>query len=237
MLRLVKGIYKFSRLSGTLGISVSYTLLGVLVAIAENHTLNSGKIALLFIANEIAVISTFMINDIEDADEDREDIKKRVRNPVSSGLIKPKEGYIITWTTIMLAAILYWFINNTVLLIGVSIIIVGYIYSWKRIRLKIKPPLDIISHLYFLGIAITITVYASVGINSINSALMLVIIALTSINIEINNGIRDYQLDIDTNVKTSVGVLGLKKANYLRIFNYFLVTIAGIYLLLELFLV
>ncbi len=91
------------------------------------------QMILVLIANFLSTAFAFMINDIEDADDDRNDNKKKERNPISNGSLSKNEAYIGSLVLAIISLLIYSYLNPLVLLLGTIKVTLGFIYSWKRI--------------------------------------------------------------------------------------------------------
>lgn len=230
MKKFVTVLVNFSRITGTLGITVFNVFLGLAAAFFQEIYIDPFTMLILLCANQLAVVSTFMINDIEDAEEDAKDKKKLERNPISAKQITKKTGYVVTFVTMLAALVIYSYLGLNTFLVGLSIISIGYLYSWRKVRFKTMPPLDLISHAYFLGAGIVLTVFTTVNSLTVFNFMVLSISALLSIEVELKYGMRDFELDKKTNVRTSVGTLGINKTKILRYLNYILIISLTVFL-------
>jgi 4-hydroxybenzoate polyprenyltransferase len=105
----------------------------------------------VLIANWMAVAFMFMINDVEDAPDDALCPQKAARNPISSGMLSHRSGW---WVSILVACVsgfLYLLLGAGAAVWGWIGLLLGYVYSWKRIRLKNFPIVDVLSHSMMLA--------------------------------------------------------------------------------------
>lgn len=189
--------------------------LGISVA-AINAKVELLDIIFVFVANYLSFAFAFMINDIEDADDDALDEKKRIRNPVSAKKISINTAYIATFITAAVSLFLYLLVNKAAFAIGSIALILGFIYSWKKIRLKSKPLIDILSHALFLSLLIFLAAAASGGKLP---PLITLLWAGTSLFLfsgleDIRNELRDFAVDKESKLKNTAQVfnlIGLKK--------------------------
>lgn len=100
----------------------------------------------VLVANWLAVAFIFMINDVEDAPDDALCPQKAVRNPIASGMLSHRSGWWISIMVALLSGFLYLLLGFGPALWGWIGLLLGYIYSWKRIRLKNFPIVDFLSH-------------------------------------------------------------------------------------------
>lgn len=212
-MKAITGLIKLTRINENMGIPIAHTFLALLPILAFEKYQTNVFINIL-IANTLAVISTFMINDIQDCEKDKFSATKRLRNPISSGTISREIGLVATIIVSVLSLIIYLSSGLLTFLLGVTIILVGYAYSiyWKD-----KPPLDVLSHIYFLGTGLTLVVLISfkVPLSSLY-ILPLLISSLISFIVQLNNQIRDFEDDKKANTKTFVHYLSRKYAIIVR---------------------
>ncbi|HTP09167.1 MAG TPA: UbiA family prenyltransferase, partial [Anaerolineae bacterium] len=147
MNQTVKGIIKLTRFDEYIWFVIVTTALG---AAAAGGTFGWPWIIAL-LANWTAVGFAFMINDVEDADDDAMNPAKINRNPISCKMISPRVGYIASYTTMIISALLYALLGTIPFIIGVISLLVGFLYSWRRVRIKSMPFVDLIIHCMMLA--------------------------------------------------------------------------------------
>ena len=95
-------------------------------------------------------------------------------------------------------------VNSLVFILGITFALVGFLYSWKPLRLKSKPYLDLISHMIFLGVLqFLITYLAFRPLDLFVIPFLMIIIPFSMMN-EIINELKDYDVDESTNIKNTV---------------------------------
>jgi decaprenyl-phosphate phosphoribosyltransferase len=98
-----------------------------------------GLVATCFIAS-----SNYVLNEILDAEFDREHPEKRQR-PLASGCISKRSAYI-EWIGLAFAGLLLaWWVNVPFFLSGLSLWIMGIVYNAPPIRSKEAPIIDVLS--------------------------------------------------------------------------------------------
>jgi len=97
------------------------------------------KTILIFCANLFLTAFIYAINDVEDAEDDYHDIKKRKRNPLASTELTKKQGYLFSFSVLFIGLLLLLTISRLVFLIGFILTLIGFLYSLKPIRLKSIP--------------------------------------------------------------------------------------------------
>jgi 4-hydroxybenzoate polyprenyltransferase len=171
------------------------------------------SLIILLIANMLNGAFAFMINDVADAEDDALDAKKRLRNPVSCGRISKNTAQLATFIVGFFSLSLYLLFNTIIFLFGLSGIVIGFLYSYRKIRLKSKPFVDFSSHGYFMGLVYFLTaVNLGAHLPQVRILLWLgVPIYLVSVLGSISNQIRDYSIDRKVGLKNSAKFINFQK--------------------------
>jgi 4-hydroxybenzoate polyprenyltransferase len=143
----LKGILKLTRFDEYVWFVIVTTLLGA----AAGGGSFGWQLMVVLLANWLAVAFAFMINDVEDAADDALNPAKIKRNPISCQMISPRVGYSASYVTAILSAVCYALLGTLPLVIGVISLIVGFLYSWRRVRIKSMPFIDLITHCMMLA--------------------------------------------------------------------------------------
>jgi len=138
----LKGIIKLTRFDEYVWFVIVTTLLGV----AAGEGTFGWQLIVALLANWLAVGFAFMINDVEDADDDALNPAKINRNPISCKMISPRLGYIASYVTALLSALCYLLLGPIPFVIGIISLIIGFLYSWRRVRIKSMPFVDLLIH-------------------------------------------------------------------------------------------
>ena len=175
-----------------------------LIFLISPADLFSYKTVVVFLANLCLTAFGYMFNDLEDAEDDYHDVEKRKRNPIASGEITRKQSYLFNLFLVSAGLLLLLSINPLVFLLGVLHAFVGFIYSWKNLRLKSKPILDLASHVLFLGAFQFLTTYAAFRpIDLLVVPFLMIIIPISLMN-EIIHEMKDFDIDKKTRVNNTV---------------------------------
>lgn len=222
MTKTVIGLINLSRYREYTTTVIITTLLGFL---ATGLRFDSGYIPRMFailLANLLAVAFTFMINDVEDAPDDARDRSKAVRNPVSAKYISANVSYVASGSVALLSLIIFNFAGRIPFFLGISTITLGFLYSWKLIRLKNIPVFDLISHgLMLAGLQLLCAYYAFVPFSGFHTAWLLPFLFVTAISIrgQFVNQIRDFECDKKAGLKNTSAIVGVKNANlFMKVF-------------------
>jgi 4-hydroxybenzoate polyprenyltransferase len=139
------------RIDGTIRLSryrefLWFVLITTLLGVASSGGAFGLRMVTVLIANWLAVAFIFMINDVEDAPDDALCPRKAARNPIVSGMLSHRGGWWVSILVALVAGLLYLPLGVGPALWGWVSLLLGYIYSWKRIRLKNFPVVDFLSH-------------------------------------------------------------------------------------------
>lgn len=185
------------------------TLLGVTAAYGQF----GWKLVGVLVANWLAVGFSFMVNDIEDAEDDALNPAKVNRNPVSAGRITPRAAWIGSWIVCALSAVLYFTLGWLPFICGMVCLALGFLYSWKKVRFKNLAFIDMISHCMMLaGLQFLAGFFA---FDWTKAPLMrwifpFAFVVCVSLYGELFNEIRDLKGDLEAGLKHTASVLGAK---------------------------
>lgn len=225
MKKKLLGAKALLRLSASFPNALVLTLVGILVS--GGHL---GFLALaVFIANWLTPAFACAINDVEDAEDDMMEPKKAKRNPICNGMLTKKEGYIISLSYGFIAAIIYviigiWVKNIEVVLFGVGGVIVSFLYSWKPVRLKSIPIIDLFAHGYMLSTAQFLV--ANLAFNPTFSPIGIILVVasyLISIHGDLENENRDFEVDKKAKINNTAQLIGNYKVS--RIVQYIIMAL------------
>ena len=130
---------------------VSFVIITTLLGAAAGQGSLEWPLIVVLVANWLAVGFAFMVNDVEDAPDDAMTPAKARRNPVSSGDISPRFARVLSFTVAVAATLLYASLGLGPFLTGVACLVLAYLYSSRRVRLKATPVVDLISHALILA--------------------------------------------------------------------------------------
>lgn len=189
------------------------------------------------VANYLMLVFAFMINDIEDREDDaknkykklsilnhlklnlgiynEENAKtdgsyKRFLNPFAHAIWTPTFGYFVLLISAILSILLSYFAGGwLVTLVAMTNLGFGVLYSWKRLRLKALPIIDVLSHAYLLAGAQILYFLAYPNANiDIGSILILLGATLYAIAGDLFNEYRDFASDQEAGLRNTASILG-----------------------------
>lgn len=225
MKRKLNGLLKLTRFDEYVYFVVVTTLLGVASA--------GGKVdwrfLVVLLANWASVGFAFMINDIEDAPDDALSSSKINRNPVSAGLITPKTARLWTFIVGVISATLFALLGTWPFLFGLLSFILGYLYSYRGVRLKTIALLDVLSHCLMLAGLQYLTGYFTYTTVLVRNWLWpFLFVVCISIYGELYNEIRDFEGDQAAQLRHTAIVLGSRTSHFLMLAILMLGVLSGI---------
>jgi 4-hydroxybenzoate polyprenyltransferase len=169
-----------------------------LVFLISPLNLISQRTLIVFLANLFLTAFGYMYNDLE----------KRGRNPVASGEVTRVQSYAFNFLLLVVGLSLLLLISVQVFLTGLALAVVGFFYSWRRLRLKSVPVLDLVSHVFFLGALQFLITYLSFRpLEWFVVPFLMVIIPSSMIN-EMLHEMSDFEVDSLTGVTNTIQSLG-----------------------------
>jgi len=194
---------------------IPVTLLGALLAIRSQNTTLDWRLAVVLVANILAVAYAFMINDIEDAPDDAREAHRAARNPVACGEITPRQGWLASGGVALIALVLYALAGIWPLIIGLLTLILCHLYSWKPVRLKAWPITDIVSHSLMLSGLLFLTGYFAY--DQTPGLVWLVALAATLISVygQLYNQLRDFEMDKAAGLNNTAIIIGERYAKWM----------------------
>jgi 4-hydroxybenzoate polyprenyltransferase len=204
------GLLKLSRWKEHLPFTVPATVLGVNMA-ANYHpelvTLD-WRALIVVLANVLAVTFAFMVNDIEDAPDDARDPQRGARNAVTRAEISPRDGWRASFVLGGLALVLFAWAGWTACAIGALTLGLGFLYSWRGMRLKAVPVIDVLAHLLMLSVLLFLAGYFAYDDSPETVWLVAVSVGLLSAYGQLYNQLRDYEMDRAAGLRNTASILG-----------------------------
>ncbi len=193
--------------------TVPATLLGVVLAAAnEDVPALSRRVLAVLAANLLAVTVAFMLNDIEDADDDARDALRGSRNAVTCGEIAPRDGLLAAGAIALLALLLYAAAGRAALGVGALTLVLSGLYSWRGVRLKALPIVDVLAHLLMLSALLFLAGYLTHGSHPARVWTVAAGVGLISAYGQLYNQLRDYDQDSAAGLHNTAHLLGPRRA-------------------------
>jgi len=202
------GLIRLTRWQDHLPFVLPLTLLGVLLATQSRGIRLDWRLLVVTGANILAVTYAFMLNDIEDAPDDAVDPNRAARNAIASGDVTPRAGYIFGGIVALLALILYVCAGIYPLILGSVTLLLAHFYSWRRLRLKAWPVVDVISHALMLSGLLFLAGYFVYHQNLGAAWFVAGGVTLFSAYGQLYNQLRDYAADQQAGLHNTAILLG-----------------------------
>ncbi|NDJ86692.1 MAG: prenyltransferase [Chloroflexi bacterium] len=228
----LRAIIKLTRWREFVPFTTILTWLGGLVAYRVRDATLDWRLFVILVANLGAVAYAFMINDIEDADDDIQDRERGQRNPVAMNEISRSAAWLASIGVAVIAAFAYAVAGWVPFILGVITLILAHLYSWKPVRLKARPLVDILSHALFLSTLLFLVAYY-IYADELGSLWILALgTFLISANGQLYNQVRDYEADRLAGLHNTASILGKRVTDWLETGS---VVGAGVCLLIAIF--
>jgi 4-hydroxybenzoate polyprenyltransferase len=204
--RTINGGIRLTRFKEYLAFVIVTTLLGATAA--SNGSFGWKLIGVLF-ANWLAVAFAFMINDVEDAEDDALTPHKCQRNPVAARDLSPFTARLMCFGVAAGSAVVYSTLGNKTFLLGMITLLISFFYSWKPVRLKNIAFVDFFTHGFMLSGLQFLTAYFTFDpAPFIHWIFPFLFIFCISCYGEMFNEMRDLDGDLKAGLKHTAAVLG-----------------------------
>jgi 4-hydroxybenzoate polyprenyltransferase len=205
MVKRLNGIWRLTRFEEYVSFVIVTTLLGAAASRGSFGWILIGVV----VANWLAVGFAFMINDVEDAPDDALNPAKVSRNPVSAGTLSPRIGRLLSFLVASIAAVLYATLGLGPFIAGSVCLLLAYLYSWRRIRLKAIPIADLIAHAAMLaGLQFLAAYWAFDGGPAWLWVFPLLTVLAISLYGQLFNELRDFDGDLKAGVTHTAHYIG-----------------------------
>lgn len=203
-----KAIIKLTRWQEFLAFTTILTVLGGLNAYHSHDAELDERLFIVLFANLAAMAYAFMINDIEDAEDDARDPDRAQANPVANLELSVGMAWGAAVAFALAAAAAYALAGTWSFAVGLLTLVLAHLYSWKPVRLKARPLVDIISHALMLSTLLYLAAYFAYS-RDLSNLWMIVILTFTaSANGQLYNQVRDYDMDRQAGLKNTASILG-----------------------------
>lgn len=170
---------------------------------------------LVFIICTFCIMSfTFSINNYYDVDSDRENPRRMHTNAIASGRISKQTAVFINIILVLIPLVVSFLFKFILVFYCIIFLFIMWAYSSPPFRLKGRPGIDIIWHLFAFFFII---IWGSLIAGSITLINLLVAISIGVFSCigQIWNHIIDYSFDKSSNTTTFTVKYGLKKSKKL----------------------
>lgn len=186
-------------------------------ALALSYTNQKPDLRLLAVtlANTLVVAYAFMINDIEDAPDDARDPARAARNPITCGELTARQGWLASLAVAVLTALLYWLCGPPAFGVGLFSLALAHLYSWKPVRLKALPVLDVVSHALMLSALLLLAGYVTYDPNPGAFWLAIATAFFASAYGQLYNQLRDFEMDHAAGLHNTAVTIGARNTRWL----------------------
>ena len=188
--------------------TIPLTLVGSLLAIEAASASVDWRAFAVVAANMLSMSFAFVINDIEDAQDDALDPDKKSRNVISSGILSKTWGSRLAVLACSASLLLYGVSGIWTLVTGGATLALCYLYSAHPFRLKARPVTDVLSHALMLSGLLMMTGYFAYHHDPQMAWLVLIAASLFSAYGQFYNQVDDYEVDKEAGLSNTVVLLG-----------------------------
>ncbi|MEB2287161.1 MAG: UbiA family prenyltransferase [Anaerolineae bacterium] len=192
--------------------TLAATLLGANMAAHHAGAALDGRVLTALAANALAVTFAFMVNDLADAPDDARDPARAARNAVASGALAARTGWAASGIVAGLALALYAALPAPAALTGGATLLLGLLYSWRPVRLKARPLLDVIAHLLMLSALLVLAGYLAFDAAPGRAWWVVAAAGLISAYGQLYNQVRDDAQDRAAGLRNTTALLGAARA-------------------------
>jgi 4-hydroxybenzoate polyprenyltransferase len=194
---------------------IPVTLFGGLAALHGTGIRPDWRLLVAFLANFLVVAYAFMINDVEDAPDDAREAGRAARNPIASGELTPREGWLATFVVGLLTLLAYAVLGAWPFVIGLFTLVLSHLYSWKPVRLKKWPVTDVVSHSLMLSGLLFLVGYFTYDTQPGPAWLLALAVTLVSCYGQLYNQVRDYDMDVAAGLHNTAIMVGKRMTHVL----------------------
>lgn len=224
--RTINGGIRLTRFKEYLAFVIVTTLLG---ATAANDGSFGWKLIGVLFANWLAVAFAFMINDVEDAEDDALTPHKCRRNPVAARDLSPFTARLMSFGVAAGSALVYSTLGKTTFLLGMITLLISFLYSWKPVRLKNIAFVDFLTHGFMLsGLQFLTGYFTFDSAPFIHWIFPFLFVFCISCYGELFNEMRDLDGDLRAGLKHTTAVLGARVTTWLMGAMMVLAVISGV---------
>jgi 4-hydroxybenzoate polyprenyltransferase len=187
---------------------IPFTIPATLAGINMARGMADWRIPLVLVANILAVTFAFMVNDIEDAPDDARESHRAARNAITCGEITLRRAWWASAGIAALAWVLFAMLSRAAFAAGTLTILLGWLYSWRTVRLKAWPIFDVVSHALMLSALLFLAGYLAYDSAPGRAWFVALGVGLISAYGQLYNQLRDNTMDRAAGLHNTASVLG-----------------------------
>ncbi len=203
-----KAIIKLTRWQEFVAFTTILTMLGGLTAYQVHDSQLDWRLFVVWIANLMAMAYAFMVNDIEDAPDDARDPNRAHTNPVASLELAVPTAWAATLGFGFIAAVCYALAGPHTFVVGMITLVLAHLYSWKPVRLKAQPVVDILSHALMLSTLLYLAAFFAYETDLSQLWMIVIVTFAASANGQLYNQVRDFEADQAAGLHNTASILG-----------------------------
>jgi 4-hydroxybenzoate polyprenyltransferase len=193
-----------------------FILLNTLIAARLADAGLDWRLPAILVVNMLAAGAGFVVNEVEDAPADALHPLKRRRNPVAAGRLSRRAGLAVAAAFQGVALLLSALLGPAVLAVSLVSAVLGWAYSWRSIRLKAMPVVDLLEHSWGLAGQQFALTYLALGGNAWNVVWpVLVALMLVSMYGQFYNELHDIETDRRAGIRTTAVAIGARPSRWL----------------------
>ncbi len=212
---MLAAMVRLSRWQEHIPFTLAATWLGVNMAAHHARASLDGRVVTVTAANILAVTFAFMVNDVADAPDDARDPVRKARNAVSCGELSARAAWLLAALVGALALMLYALLPLPALLTGAVTLALGWLYSWRAVRLKALPILDLIAHALMLSALLVLAGFLAFDAAPGRVWAAIAMAGLISAYGQLYNQVRDAAQDRAAGLRNTTWLLGIRWARVL----------------------
>jgi 4-hydroxybenzoate polyprenyltransferase len=190
--------------------NVLFTLVLTLAGVLTSGTRPGLAAALVLAANWCAIAFAFMINDIADAPDDGRSVARQHANQVSTGALPRVAATRAAAAMAGISMALYLALGLRAAGAGAACLVLGVMYSWRCVRLKRLPLVDVLSHVLMLGVLPYWAALWACAPAAVPALWLTLSVGSGSAYGQLYNQVRDFDDDRRAGLRTSAQWLGVR---------------------------
>ncbi|MEO1288521.1 MAG: prenyltransferase [Chloroflexota bacterium] len=210
----IQAIVKLSRWRQHVPYTLPLVIIGALIATNQSDTTLDWRLLPVTIANILAMVFAFMINDVIDAPDDARNPVKTESNVISQGLLSVREAGFVCVTVFVLSVILFAQGGLWSLIVGLTTLILSFLYSAPVVRLKARLIVDVLSHVLMLSALLLISGYVVYDTTISTGWWVILGVSFASAYGQFYNQVDDFENDKVAGLNNTAMLLG--RANTVR---------------------
>lgn len=210
----LNAIKKLSRWRQHVPYTLPLVIAGALLAVNQSDAIPDWRLIVVTIANVLAMVFAFMINDVVDAPDDALDPIKTKSNIISQGILGTSEANIISSVIFLLSAILFYFGGLYSFIAGLSTLILSYLYSARPARLKARPIVDVLSHVLMLSALLMLSGYLIYDTSPSSAWWVILAVTFASAYGQFYNQVDDFETDKLAGLNNTAMLLGKRYTTF-----------------------